>query len=325
MIIQSAKQLIWDLWRDLAGEPANFSLPDTKAFTEDVIFYGSQPIGVLKESSALFARLYQPLARAFPKVQRCAYIFLGGVFEGHIWVATTGHFVGVQQHDWLDIPAGSQVRYLRFGEFYRIEQNKIVEIRCLFDILGLAAQAGFNLLPPFAGRAEIPPGPIRQNGVCLEPQSPQQSAYTLQLIEDMLGGCNRLDARGLASMGMQAYWHQDMVWHGPWGIGSCYGFDAFQNYAQEPSVASFPDRRGGFHRARIAEGVAGAFTGWPSLCGTFNGIPFRGIAPTGQPIGQNIMDFYIRRDDKLHENWVLIDLIDFAMQCDVRLLDGLKS
>lgn len=34
----------------------------------------------------------------------------------------------------------------------------------------------------------------------------------------------------------------------------------------------------------------------------------------------NIMDFYVRRGDKLHENWVLIDMVDFAAQCGVDLL-----
>jgi predicted ester cyclase len=69
--------------------------------------------------------------------------------------------------------------------------------------------------------------------------------------------------------------------------------------------------------------LTAAFTGWPSLTGTFDGLPFRGIEPTGKRIGQNIMDFYVRRDDKLHLNWVLIDLIDFAAQCGVDLLKGL--
>ncbi len=68
-----------------------------------------------------------------------------------------------------------------------------------------------------------------------------------------------------------------------------------------------------------------AFTGWPSLRGTFTGEPFRGIAPTGGETGQYIMDFYVRRAEKLHENWILIDLIDFARQCGVDLLEKLPE
>jgi hypothetical protein len=37
------------------------------------------------------------------------------------------------------------------------------------------------------------------------------------------------------------------------------------------------------------------------------------------------MDFYVRRGEKLHENWILIDLIDFARQCGVDLLENLPE
>jgi predicted ester cyclase len=286
----------------------------------DVAFHGPAPFGVLATRDAVAEGWFWPLARAFPTAHRQAYLFLAGHWQGETWVAATGDLVGVQSAPLARVPQGADLRRLRFGEFYRIEEGRIAEMRCLLDIPGLAAQAGYRILPPFAGREGPPPGPALGQGLQLAPQDPVAGAYTLRLIEDMLGGCNRLDGSNLASMGMAAYWHEDMVWHGPWGVGSCYGFRDFQDHAQGPSVRSFPNRRGGFHEARIAEGLAGCFTGWPSLRGTFNGAPFRGIPPTGGEIGQNIMDFYIRRGDRLHENWVLIDLVDFAAQCGVDLL-----
>ena len=325
MSVPAAKALIWALWRELEGCPKPFTLPRPSAFAEAVEFYGPAPLGMLSGRDALFDTVYAPLARTFPVLQRQLYLFLGGTFEGHTWVASSGDFIGLMAADWLGIPAAKNPVRLRFGEFYRIQAGRIVEIRCLLDILGLAAQAGYPLLPPFAGRATTPPGPMAQNGLCEQPQDPAATAKTLALVEAMIGGCNQLDQRGLASMGMDAYWHEDMVWHGPWGIGSCYGFREFQNYAQGPSVASFPDRRGGYHRVRFADGITAAFTGWPSLRGTFSGEPFHGLAPSGKPIGMNIMDFYVRRGDKLHENWVLIDLVDFWDQCGVDLLAELKT
>jgi predicted ester cyclase len=225
----------------------------------------------------------------------------------------------------LGIPAGPDIRRLRFGEFYRVAEGRIVEIRCLFDILGLAAQAGYRLLPPVPAGGEVATGPRLYNGLSLAPQDPAASAKTLAIVDAMLGGCNALDGSDLTSMGMSRFWHEDMVWHGPWGIGSCHGYREFQDHAQGPSVSSFPNRRGGFHRARIADGLTAAFTGWPSLRGDFTGAPFRGIEPTGGPIGQTLMDFYVRRGDRLLENWVLIDLIDFAAQCGVDLLAGLPE
>lgn len=173
---------------------------------------------------------------------------------------------------------------------------------------------------PFDRPAEPPPGPATGNGLCLGLLDPRETARTLRLVEAMVGGCNRLDGRGLESMGMEAYWHGYMVWHGPFGIGSPRGFQAFQEEAQGPSVASFPDRRGGHHNARIADGITAAFTGWPSFRGTFSGAPFHGLPPTGRSIGMNLMDFYVRRGNRLAENWVLIDLVDFWAQCGVDLL-----
>ncbi len=323
MTVEAAKALVWALWQDPTGPVSG--VPNPEAFSDDVAFHGPAPIGEIRGRDALQDRVYAPLGEAFAGAERLPYLHLGGHFEGGCWVATTGDIVGEMAGPWVGIPPPRHPVRLRFGEFYRVEDGRIVEIRCLFDILGLAAQAGHALLPPFEGRPEVPPGPVAGNGLCHEPQEPEETARTRDLVEAMIGGCNRLDDRGLASMGMEAFWHPDMVWHGPWGIGSCFGFQEFQDFAQGPSVASFPDRRGGHHRARIADGPTAAFTGWPSLRGTFSGAPFHGLEPTGRPIGMNLMDFYVRRGDKLLENWILIDLIDFWAQCGVDLLAGLEE
>lgn len=326
MAVQTAKDLVWSIWatggRD--GRIAPHSASEG-SLAPDLAYHGPAPIDRLSGRDAVIARYHAPLARAFADGRREVHLFLGGSFEGSIWVATAGHFVGRMTKDWCGVPGGGDERRLRFGEFYRVENGQVVELRCLLDIPGLAAQAGYRLLPPFGGRDTPAPGPALVNGVCRGPQSPVETEATIRLVEDMLGGCNRLEGSDLASMGMGAFWHDDMVWHGPWGVGSCYGFREFEAFAQGPSVQSFPNRRGGFHRARFAEGLTAAFTGWPSLRGDFTGKPFRGLAPTGGPIGQNIMDFYVRRGGKLHENWVLIDLVDFARQCGVDLLAALPG
>ena len=323
--VKRAKKLVEQLWKHLAEPQSTYQLPDEVVFSNSIAFFGPQPIGELSGIETLFSNVYKPLAKTFPVVHRKEYLFLGGEFEGGTWVVSAGEFVGEMRAPYLGIPIAEQPVKMRFGEFYKIENEKIVEIRCLFDILGLAAQAGFPLLPPFEGRSDVAPGPALDNGLCYNDQDPNESRRTLELVEAMLGGCNRLKGSKLASMGMADFWHEDMVWHGPWGVGSCYGFREFQEFAQGPSVASFPGRTGGYHQARIADGLTSAFTGWPSLKGHFTGKPFRGFQPTNGAIGMNIMDFYVRRDDKLHENWVLIDLIEFGQQCGVDLLDRLPA
>ena len=324
--VRDAKELVWSLWAHLAGGPSRWQEPAPARIAPDVRFHGPAPVGSCSSRDDVRDRFFGPIGRSFPVVQRDAHLFLGGSWQGETWVAATGNLVGPLVEPFHRIrPTSDRALRLRFGEFYRVVDGEIVEIRCLLDLLGLAAQTGVRLLPPFAGRDGPPPPPTRRNGIVRGPSDPAETAATIGLVEDMLAGCNRLDGSDLASMGMAAHWHDDMVWHGPWGIGSCHGFGEFQDHAQGPSVRSFPNRRGAFHQARFADGLTAAFTGWPSLRGTFDGEPFRGIAPTGGPIGQNIMDFYVRRGDRLHENWVLIDLVDFAAQCGVDLLAPLDQ
>ncbi len=318
--IQQAKNLVWRACQvDARGV-----VPEASTFAPDVAFHGPAPIETVVGRDETIESVYRPLAAAFTAAVRRPYLFLGGVWNDAVWTAACGTIDGELTSPWLGIPPTGKPVTVRFGEFHRVVDGRIVEVRCLFDILSVATQAGFELLPPVK-RPESPPGPAAGNGLCLDRQDPDESRITLQLVNDMLGGCNRLVGDKVESMGMGAYWHDDMAWYGPWGVGTALGFDEFQREAQGPSVASFPNRRGGFHHARIADGVTAAFTGWPSLRGTFDGRPFRGIEPTGGPIGQNIMDFYVRRGTKLHENWVLIDLIDFARQCNVDLLEGLPA
>ncbi len=313
--VQAAKRLVWGAWSGGTGT----------ALHDDVVLHGSAPIGRLDGREAVQESVRVAVNRALLSQRWEPYLFLGGIWDGEVWVAHTGHVTGVFREPLWGIPPSGRTASLRYGDFARVENGAVVEVRMLVDLVGFAAQAGIHLLPEPPARNHLPPPPVAGNGIVLDPSDPDETAFTLRLVEDMLGGCNRLDGSDLESMGMAAYWHEDMVWHGPHGVGSSYGFQEFQDFAQGPSVRSFPNRRGGFHRARFADGVTAAFTGWPSLQGDFTGEPFRGIEPTGGPIGQNIMDFYVRRGPKLHENWVLIDLIDFAAQCGVDLLEGLPS
>ncbi|MEM7095406.1 MAG: ester cyclase [Actinomycetota bacterium] len=322
--VGEAKSLVWDLWAPVRS-PGSLGAIDRSRLSPDLDFHGPAPVGHQSGRDAFTSVWLDRIAAAFPEVERDAYLFLGGEFEGKTWVAETGEWRGVMSGDLLGVPATGRAERLRYGAFHRVEDGRVLEMRVLIDLLALAASAGFDLLPPVPARNELPPGPVLDNGLSLAPQDPEASAETLRLVEDMLGGCNRLVDGELRSMGMDAYWHDDMCWWGPWGVGGTVGFTEFQEWAQGPSVASFPNRRGGFHQARFADGLTACFTGWPSLQGTFDGVAFRGIEPTGAPIGQNIMDFYVRRGELLHENWVLIDLVDFAAQCGVDLLAPLPG
>jgi predicted ester cyclase len=319
---QPNKSLVWEYWKDLnRGEHAERVL---QALDSDIIWHGFRPLRHLRGSEEVWSRFWQPLLHAIPDLMRRPYVFLGGRFQDADWVCGTGDFIGTFARDWplddVTIPASGSSVHFRFGEFCRVQDGKIIEIRIIVDLPDLIRQAGIDLLPPNYGRDLWIPGPLAGDGVVLGKQDPAESEKTLKLVEEMIfGGLNKYDGRSQDSQGLERFWHPHMVWHGPVGIGSAYGLDEFKKNAQGPIVRAFPDRRGVGHQARIAEGHFAASTGWPSLAGTHLN-DYMGWAPTGERIGWNIMDFWRRDGDLLLEDWVMIDLLGAALESGVDLL-----
>lgn len=291
------------------------------------LWHGFEPLRHLTGYQEIWSRFWQPLFSAMPDLLRRPYHFIGGHFAGGNWVCGTGDFIGSFVKDWhleqTTIPANGQTVHFRFGEFCRIEEDKIVEIRILVDLIDLLRHVGIQLVLGDYGRSLWIPGPSTGDGVLLDTQDPAESAKTLDLVEMMIfGGLNKYDGMNQDSQGLELYWHQNMVWHGPAGIGSSFGMGEFKKNAQGPIVNAFPDRKGVGHVARIAEGRYAASTGWPSLAGTHLN-DYLDWPATGDRIGWNIMDFWRRDGEKLIENWVMIDLIDAAKASKVDLLGRL--
>lgn len=323
---QGSKELVWRYWQRVNECRDENSL--SQPFHPDIIWHGFQPLRHLRGPAEIWSRFWYPLLLAIPDLLRRPYIFLGGRFESADWVCATGDFVGTFARDWrLDtaiIPASGSSVHFRFGEFCKVAEGRIVEIRIIIDLPDLLRQTGIELLPPDYGRSLWIPGPRAGDGLLLAPADPAKSAKTLALVEAMIfGGLNQYDGKSQESQGLERFWHPQMVWHGPAGIGSAYGLEAFKKNTQGPIVRAFPDRRGVGHQARIAEGTFAASTGWPSLAGTHQN-EYMGWAPTGERIGWNIMDFWKREGDLLRENWVMIDLVGAAMASGVDILERLK-
>jgi ketosteroid isomerase-like protein len=331
LTIQQKKALVWAYWQAMqrGGHADRGASPGGRSVLEslhpDVVWHGFMPLRQLYGPAEIWESFWAPLLRAIPDLARRTYLFIGGQFEGHDWVCGTGDLIGTFAHNWLGIPASGTSVHLRFGEFCRVHDGTIAEIRCLVDLPDLARQAGIDLLPPSYGRDLWIPGPMAGDGVFHEAQDPAESRQTLELVEAMIfGGLNRYDGRNQDSQGLERFWHPHMVWHGPAGIGSAYGLDEFKRNAQGPIVRAFPDRKGVGHQAQIAEGRFAASTGWPSLVGTHQ-RPYIDWAPTGEKVGWNIMDFWTRDGNLLLEDWVLIDLIGAALESGVDLLARLPE
>ncbi|MDQ2780373.1 MAG: ester cyclase, partial [Pseudomonadota bacterium] len=285
-----------------------------------------------------------PLQAAFPDLERRTDIYIGGHWQsppagatGYSppevagpgwWVSTTGHYVGTFMRNWLGIAATGEPATLRFGEFYRWQRGvdgsaRVVEARILLDIVDLARQAGLRLLPLSLGREWSVPGPAGHDGLLLDATDPAYGTASMAQVLAMVAGLFSFDGRNLQTMGMERFWHPQMMWYGPCGIGSTRGIGGFQRHHQAPFLHAFPDRKGAGHRARIAEGAFVASTGWPSVRATHAGA-YLGVAATGRPIGMRVMDWWRCEGPWLKENWVLIDLPHLLLQMDVDVLAPLR-
>lgn len=261
---------------------------------------------------AILEQWVWPVQKAFSNPEWTPLLVGCSHHDSADWLAAMVEVTGDQVVEFYGVPKGRN-RRLSMGVFVRHCDGQFDRIRLLFDLPGLAHQAGLAWFPPFEGRDLPHPRPPY-----LTQSDSADTLRSRQLVESLIGGLNHLQQGQLSSMPQRDYWCQDMGWFGPHGIGGACGFEEYQRFAQGPSVASFPNRRGTWPKeAFVVDGRMAAFTAWPSLVGDFTGQPFRGLAPTGGGITQNIMDFYVTRSGRLWRNWVFIDLIDFAEQCGV--------
>ncbi len=320
-MVQRDKEVVWDFWRSLErGTRTEQEALFTSHIAEDIQWQGPHPFNRISGRDELVNSFWVPLLHSFPDLQRRTYIFFGGHFRDGDWVLGMGDFIGTFVSDWIGLPASGSSIHMRFGEFSRIEAGRIQQIYTIIDIPSLVRQLGFSILPPNTARDLWTPGPIEGDGLVFTEAASRESQKTLKLVEAMIfDGLLKYDQRSQDSQGLERYWHPDMVWHGPTGIGSAYGLEAFKRTAQRPFLEGFPDRSGGTHQVRLAEGCFAASTGWPSFFGTHTG-EFLGQAPTGKQIGMPIIDVWKRKGELLAENWVLIDFLAVFKQMGVDLI-----
>ena len=324
--VARAKQLVWEYAQAREGGPgARRNLG--RFLAAELEWHGMQPLRRLEGRDEFHERYLEPLYEAFPDWQRRPYLLLGSEFEGSVWVAAMGDSIGSFVREWrlgpelVIAPTGCSAR-TRYGEFCRVEGGRIVEIRYLMDLPALLQQAGITLIPPGAARCVWPPGPATGDGLRHEGRDAAESAKTLALVEAMIfGGLNKYDGEDADSQELVRYWHPQMTWHGPRGVGSSLNLEEFRTLAQGPILRMTPDRVGVGHRARIAEGHFAASTGWPASVGTMTG-DFLDWPASGREMRLNVMDFWRREGAMLREDWVLIDMIDAAAQAGVDVWRG---
>jgi predicted ester cyclase len=284
---------------------------------EDAVFHISAPVERLQGRRAILSGFIRPLRAALTHLNRRDGLFFGGRntrANGGDWIASLTHYVGRFSAPLFGILPGDRLVFLRAGEFYRIEEGRIVEARIILDLLDLMRQTGRFPLPFSYGTEMTFPGPATHDGVI--PPDRETGARSLAIVETMLGALHDYDPTTFGSqsqIGSDGLWDDDLMWYGPGGIGSTTGWDGFVDHHRASFLGAFPDRKGGNHYCRIGDGSYAAVSGWPSMTMTHLG-PYLGVAPTGRAMTLRVMDFYRCTDRKIAENWVLLDYIDLLNQ-----------
>ncbi|MCY3781955.1 MAG: hypothetical protein OXG78_16695 [Chloroflexi bacterium] len=341
---QANKAAVWDLWQRLNHATID-QLPNLlrASVHPDVNWNVSAPIDRIIGVEAVIADFWLPLRRSFPDLKRQPYVFIGGIDESSAlyategdeeWVSGCGYLTGSFERDWLGIPATGRKTNIWFGVFYVMREGLVAECYLQLDILAVIRQAGFQLLPPAPGAegGKIP-GPLAKDGILLTEQDALESRKSLQLVEAMGRGMRRYqrarDGGDLRSMEQEKYWHRDMKWYGPSGIGACHSLEEYEDFHQRPWLEGFGDRDinradSGRRMGRIGEGPYCAGGIWDTAYSHHNGI-YAGVPASGKLMTLRDFDWWKREGEFLIENWVPIDMIDLFRQMDIDLMARLRD
>lgn len=136
---------------------------------------------------------------------------------------------------------------------------------------------------------------------------------TLATIEAMVEGLNDHD---IDDMGR--FFAKSFRWMGNAGCGTKQGLKAFQDNWQRPFQAAFSDKVC-IDEARITQGQ------WCAAFGRQEAVhsgEFMGIAATGKRVEIRYMDFWRVVDDKIVDNWVMVDFPGVLRQLGIDPFDG---
>jgi len=296
-----------------------------EVFAPDCKINLSYPHGTLSGPDQLFEIAYLPLLDAIPDLERRDFIMMAGEARGANWVGTGGHYIGVFENHWLDIPPTKHLVAMRYHEFFRLEDQQVTEMQALWDIPQVMMQASAWPMSPSLGVEWLAPAPETNDGIITTPYDTTHATSSLKLVEDMLAGLQR-STEGPAAMQLERYWHPKFNWYGPAGIGSMRGIDGFRNWHQIPFLKAMPDRRAIMDNGYLlADGDYVGFTAFPGMQMTLSGDGWLGIAAANQPLTMESLDFWRCEAGLIRENWVLVDILDIYRQLGVDVFSRMRE
>ena len=305
----------------------------------DCRFEVFHPFNTLVGIEAADAAFWKPLKASFPNHEHRVAFTIANEYEGRDIVSTWGHVMGTFDEPWVGIPPTGGLTFLRFGFAAIIREGKVAKAYVLLDILDVMRQAGFYPLREMPGSAEAWPFPPQDTGATALSHDQARGEKTLRIVREMQAGLPKPDEiKQLAVRGghHSPHWHENMNWYGPAGIGSGRGLRGFRDVHGSLFLQAFPDR-GGWprvpggpqdapgHYMRLGDGRYACTGGWPSLHGTHLGGEWLGLPPTGRKVEMRVADWYrLDDDDKIIDNWVMMDVPHILNQMGLDLFHDLK-
>ena len=140
--------------------------------------------------------------------------------------------------------------------------------------------------------------------------------YNLDLVIRLYVVLNAQDLDAL-----DEFFHEDFIWHEPGGFGDIHGLETFKNEVMRPFYKAFPD----YH---VKDDIQVANDNWASATGVLTGYQqgeWMGIAATGKPVRMQYSDFWLIKDGKISENWVMVDHLGVLKQIGIDALQSAGS
>lgn len=305
-------------------------LSDLQAYlSPDVQWQGFRPANDCTGIQNYMDAYVTPLRQGLRALERQTHILMAGASDGKadgsedgaIWVGATGYLCARQVSEMWGLPSRHSNVRLRWGEFLEFNASgQITRIQCLIDVIDWLEQLGLSPLPRPKGAPFVYPAPTGVEGVLLTESDPKETVATLKFARDFIyGGLNAFDSQDLNSMAMDQFFHPNLKWYGPGGIGACLSFKEFQSFHQAPYLKAFPDRKVQDLDNLIADGPFIGASSLPGVKMSHTG-PYLGHGATGNTLFVHGVDFWLLQNNQLTENWVFVDMIHLFEQMGIDLM-----
>ncbi|MEQ3708356.1 MAG: ester cyclase [Tateyamaria sp.] len=329
-INQRNKTKALTLWAELDRDP------DSALALLDKVkqWQGPEPIGIHSSGAGIVAAMFAHLRAAIPDLHRQTHILMGGQSSAHEsgqgdgawWVAGTGYYTGRAIADVFGIPATTRDLRIRWGEFLRFDTDgHVTHAQTIWDFVDWFEQIGLPILPRPNGASHVYPAPTGYDGVLADAQNVKETEQSMGLGRALIfGGLNTFDESDLSSMGMARFFHPNIKWYGPGGIGACLSLHEFETLHQRPWLTAFPDRKVMHLESLFAEDRMVAASGPKGVVATHTG-PYLGQPASAAHLEVSGLDFWLRTGGQFTENWVFVDMIHLFAQMGIDLFARAKG